>query len=187
MFVGCVILKTFRFVKCKIQGLTGCVCARLQEFQVLDPVFTIVLMHINVPFSTLVFLLLWDLYNNKSEWELNYNSEKPQFSIRTSLSELQTPNVFFFSLFFHGYSNWKLTGMCSSECHMFDLNLWNEFWSEMDGRWMLGCAHSFVPAWISWSWGWWQIDQRSAWTSVCHGFFLPASELPRLMLCQGFC
>lgn len=88
MFVGCVILKTFRFVKCKIQWLTGCVCARLQEFQVLDP----------VSFSTVVFLLLRDLYNSKSERELNYNSEKPQFSIRTSLSELRTPNVFFFPL-----------------------------------------------------------------------------------------
>lgn len=98
MFVGCVILKTFRFVKCKMQWLTGCVCARLQEFHVLDPVFTIVLMHVNVPFSTVVFLLLQDLYNSKSEQELNYNSENPQFSIRTSLSELRTPNVFFFPL-----------------------------------------------------------------------------------------
>lgn len=63
-FVGCVILKTFRFVKCEMQRLTGCMHARLQEFQVLDPVFTIVLMHVNVAFCTVVFLSLRDLCNN---------------------------------------------------------------------------------------------------------------------------
>lgn len=41
-----------------------------------------------------------------------------------------------------GYSNEKLTEMCSSECHMFGWNLCYEFWNEVERRWMCSSLSS---------------------------------------------
>lgn len=74
------------------------------------------------------------------------NVERLEFSMCTSLSKHQTQNVRFI---FPVDILTKSQERCVPQNVTFGWNLCYEFWNEMEKKWMVGCAHPFLPDWIS--------------------------------------